>query len=143
QDVIRIQDELRAQVGKPKSEYVPAKSNEALTAKVRARAESQIASIVASRPDRDERAAELVDLRDTVLSEYASAETAEGAEVWTPQQIKESYEDIVAEETRRRTLNEGIRADGRTPKQLRKLSADVGLVPRVHGSGLFQRGQTQ
>src|SRR5260221_4102966 len=143
QDVIRIQEELRAKAGKPKSEYVPAKSNEALTAKVRARTESQIANIVATRADRDERQAEHGDLRDVVLAEYASAETAEGAEIYTPQQIKDSYEDLVAEEVRRRTLYEGVRADGRTPKQIRKLSAEVGLIPRVHGSGLFQRGQTQ
>ncbi len=44
---------------------------------------------------------------------------------------------------RRRTIEEGIRADGRDPKTVRSLSAEVGLLPRTHGSGLFTRGETQ
>ena len=40
-------------------------------------------------------------------------------------------------------LDEGVRTDGRTLTEIRPLSADVGLLPRVHGTGLFQRGQTQ
>src|SRR5581483_4298114 len=141
QDVIRIQEEMRAQVGKPKSEYVPAKSNADLAERIRARVESQVANIVATRTDRDEREAELDDLRDIVLAEYA--EGAEGVEPVSSAQIKASYEDVVAAEVRRRILTEGIRPDGRTPTQIRPLSAEVGVVPRVHGSGLFQRGQTQ
>jgi polyribonucleotide nucleotidyltransferase len=141
QDVIRIQEEMRAQVGKPKSEYVPAKSNADLAERIRARVESQVANIVATRTDRDEREAELDDLRDIVLAEYA--EGAEGVEPVSSAQVKASYEDVVAAEVRRRILTEGIRPDGRTPTQIRPLSAEVGVVPRVHGSGLFQRGQTQ
>ncbi|MCK9496670.1 MAG: polyribonucleotide nucleotidyltransferase [Dehalococcoidia bacterium] len=44
---------------------------------------------------------------------------------------------------RGKILNEGVRADGRQPTQIRELAAEVGVLPRVHGSGLFQRGQTQ
>src|SRR3546814_16042388 len=59
--------------------------------------------------------------------------------------------DLVAAETeayikatvRGKILNEGVRADGRMPTQIRELAAEVGVLPRVHGSGLFQRGQTQ
>ncbi len=40
-------------------------------------------------------------------------------------------------------LEEGKRVDGRTLADIRQLSAEVGLLPRTHGSGLFQRGQTQ
>jgi polyribonucleotide nucleotidyltransferase len=141
QDVIRVQEQMRAEVGKPKAEYVPAKSSADLAERVRARVESQVASIVASRTDRDEREAELQDLRDIVLAEYAEA--AEGVELYTPAQVAASYEDVVSAEVRRRILNEGIRPDGRTRAQIRPLSAEVGIIPRVHGSGLFQRGQTQ
>jgi polyribonucleotide nucleotidyltransferase len=44
---------------------------------------------------------------------------------------------------RKRVLDEGVRLDGRGPTDIRPLQADVGLVPRTHGSGLFQRGETQ
>jgi len=40
-------------------------------------------------------------------------------------------------------LEEGRRVDGRRLDEIRPLSAEVGLLPRVHGSGLFTRGQTQ
>ncbi|MCC7448431.1 MAG: polyribonucleotide nucleotidyltransferase, partial [Anaerolineae bacterium] len=140
QDVIRIQQEMRNHLGKPKAEYVPAKSNADLAARIRERVESQVANIVATRTDRDEREAELGDLREVVLAEY---EGAEDAGTFSAEQITASYEDVIAAEVRRRVLTEGIRADGRTPTQIRPLSAEVGLIPRVHGSGMFQRGQTQ
>ena len=44
---------------------------------------------------------------------------------------------------RRRIVEEGVRIDGRGPTDIRPLSAEVGLIPTVHGSGLFQRGDTQ
>ncbi len=44
---------------------------------------------------------------------------------------------------RNRTLTEGVRIDGRGPRDIRTLSAEVAMIPRVHGSALFQRGETQ
>jgi polyribonucleotide nucleotidyltransferase len=44
---------------------------------------------------------------------------------------------------RRRVIEQGVRLDGRGPKDIRTLSAEVGLVPRAHGSALFERGDTQ
>jgi polyribonucleotide nucleotidyltransferase len=52
--------------------------------------------------------------------------------------------DIVTkEEVRRRVLDENLRPDGRKADAIRPLASAVGLLPRTHGSGLFQRGQTQ
>ncbi|MEM9712157.1 MAG: polyribonucleotide nucleotidyltransferase [Actinomycetota bacterium] len=44
---------------------------------------------------------------------------------------------------RKRIVDEGVRIDGRGPADLRPLSSEVGLLPTAHGSGLFQRGETQ
>ena len=44
---------------------------------------------------------------------------------------------------RKRIVDEGVRIDGRGPRDLRPLSAEVGVLPTAHGSGLFQRGETQ
>ena len=44
---------------------------------------------------------------------------------------------------RRWLLDEGKRVDGRGIDEIRPLAAEVGLLPRVHGSGMFTRGQTQ
>ncbi|MGH2405453.1 MAG: polyribonucleotide nucleotidyltransferase, partial [bacterium] len=51
--------------------------------------------------------------------------------------------DVIKAEVRRRVVETGRRPDGRGPKDLRPLASEVGLLPRTHGSGLFQRGQTQ
>ncbi|MEP7285087.1 MAG: polyribonucleotide nucleotidyltransferase [Chloroflexota bacterium] len=144
QDVIRIQEEMRAELGKPKSTYTPAKEDGGLLEKMRARVAGQMATIVATYTDHDEREVQLDDLRDIVLAEYAAdSEVVEGEERITASQIKTSYHDVYAEEVRRRVLEQGIRPDGRTPTQIRELSAEVSLIPRVHGSGLFKRGMTQ
>ncbi|MBX3085857.1 MAG: polyribonucleotide nucleotidyltransferase [Anaerolineae bacterium] len=142
QDVIRLQEEMQAAIGKPKSTYTPAKSSDALMAKMRERVTSQVQTIVAQHTDRDEREAALDDVRDLVVSEY-SVEGSEGVDAVLPQDVKSAYEEVVAEEVRRRILVEGIRPDGRKVNEIRPLSAEVGLIPRVHGSGLFQRGLTQ
>lgn len=141
QDLIRVQEEMRAAVGKPKATYVPAKNSEALTAKMRERVTSQVASIVAQYTDRDEREAALDDVRDVLVAEYTTADPGEVAV--QASEVKSAYEEVVAEEVRRRILYEGIRPDGRKHDEIRPLSSEVGLIPRVHGSGLFQRGMTQ
>ncbi len=52
-------------------------------------------------------------------------------------------EEIVRNEVRRLITEDKVRADGRAMDQIRPLSAECGLLPRAHGSGLFKRGQTQ
>jgi polyribonucleotide nucleotidyltransferase len=58
-------------------------------------------------------------------------------------EISPAFKDLQKRFMRRRVIEEGIRLDGRGPTDIRPLSAEVGLIPRAHGSGLFQRGETQ
>ena len=58
-------------------------------------------------------------------------------------QVSPAFKDIQKKAMRRRVIEEGVRLDGRNPKQLRKLSAEVGVLLRAHGSAIFQRGDTQ
>lgn len=53
------------------------------------------------------------------------------------------FDKIIKIYVRKRTLEEKLRVDGRGPDDIRAISCEVGLLPRVHGSGLFTRGQTQ
>jgi len=57
--------------------------------------------------------------------------------------IKESVYKLQKKVVREYILKEGKRVDGRSLDEIRPLSAQVGILPRTHGSGLFQRGQTQ
>jgi polyribonucleotide nucleotidyltransferase len=57
--------------------------------------------------------------------------------------VKEAVRSLMKKVMRRRVLDEGIRIDGRAPGDLREITAEVGVLPTAHGSGLFQRGETQ
>ena len=58
-------------------------------------------------------------------------------------EVKEAVRSLTKTLVRKRIVDEGIRIDGRGPRDLRPVSAEVGVLPSAHGSGLFQRGETQ
>ena len=60
-----------------------------------------------------------------------------------PARISSAIRSLSKSIVRSRILEEGLRVDGRGPSDLRPLSADIGVVAMAHGSGLFQRGETQ
>ena len=69
------------------------------------------------------------------------AELGEGK--FTDVDLSVVFEDLQYKAYRKTVLERGVRADGRDAKALRPISCEVGVLPRVHGSGLFQRGDTQ
>ncbi|HVV35836.1 MAG TPA: polyribonucleotide nucleotidyltransferase [Acidimicrobiales bacterium] len=58
-------------------------------------------------------------------------------------EIKAAVRSLTKKAVRARIVNDGVRMDGRGPADLRPISAEVGLIPTAHGTGLFQRGETQ
>ncbi|MGI5951925.1 MAG: polyribonucleotide nucleotidyltransferase [Brooklawnia sp.] len=78
-------------------------------------------------------------LRVKIVDELAAEEAFEGREPELAAAFRKLAQNIVRE----RVLASGQRIDGRGPKDIRHLSSQVGLIPRVHGSSLFQRGETQ
>jgi polyribonucleotide nucleotidyltransferase len=58
-------------------------------------------------------------------------------------EIREAVRSLTKKLVRKRIVEDGLRIDGRGPKDLRPLSAEVGVISTAHGSGLFQRGETQ
>ncbi|HEY8526017.1 MAG TPA: polyribonucleotide nucleotidyltransferase [Acidimicrobiales bacterium] len=58
-------------------------------------------------------------------------------------EISAAVKAVLKKVVRRRIVEEGIRIDGRGPRDIRPLSAEVAVLPTAHGSGLFQRGETQ
>ena len=57
--------------------------------------------------------------------------------------VKEAVRSLTKKLVRKRIVDEGLRIDGRGPRDLRPLSSEVGTLPTAHGTGLFQRGETQ
>ena len=97
-------------------------------------AESQTIADKTQRAEAESQAASSV--LEEVLKRFDEEDNAET-------QIKAAIRSLTKELVRKRIVEEGLRIDGRTPVDLRKLSSDVGILPTAHGSGLFQRGETQ
>jgi len=57
--------------------------------------------------------------------------------------VKKAFRSVMKQKMRARVVSEGIRLDGRAPADIRALEAEVGVLDRTHGSGLFKRGETQ
>ena len=94
-----------------------------------------------SKTERNDRTAEL---REAAID--AAFEEAGDVPVTDEQleaQARSAFRSLEKTLIRRRIVNEGVRIDGRSPTDIRPLSAEVGLLPRAHGSGLFTRGETQ
>jgi polyribonucleotide nucleotidyltransferase len=66
-----------------------------------------------------------------------------GAFAGREREIKEAVRSLTKKAVRKRIVDEGARIDGRGPRDLRPLSSEVGVLPTAHGTGLFQRGETQ
>jgi len=83
--------------------------------------------------------------RNAATDAAAATITAEiGAEFeGREKQIKAAVKALQKKIVRKRIVEDGLRIDGRGPTDIRPLSAEVGLIPTAHGSGLFQRGETQ
>ena len=84
-----------------------------------------------------ERNAATDEATEAVLTELASE--FEGRE----KEIKAAVRSLTKKLVRKRIVDDSIRIDGRGPADLRPVSAEVGVIPTAHGSGLFQRGETQ
>ena len=78
-------------------------------------------------------------IRDQVLAQLAERFPEEDDE----KALKAAFKSVTKKLVRHRTLTEGIRMDGRGTKDIRTLAAEVEVLPRVHGSALFERGETQ
>ena len=138
QPLIDVQLEMQAAVGKPKAAFTVAAKDEALVARVKERLGDRVRQIVVEQTMRDERNDAMDALREEIVNSFlAEDETIE------PKAIREVIADELKKQVRDRILYEGVRPDGRNYTTIRPLAAAVGLSPRAHGSGLFQRGQTQ
>jgi polyribonucleotide nucleotidyltransferase len=80
---------------------------------------------------------------DDATAEIMAALSAEPEMEGRDKEVKAAIRSLTKQLVRRRIVEEGVRIDGRSPSEIRPLSAEVGLIPTSHGSGLFERGETQ
>ena len=87
--------------------------------------------------DKQQRETELDRLKE--LAKERTAEALEGRE----KEVSAAYRALTKKLVRARVIKDGVRIDGRGLADIRTLSAEIDVVPRVHGSALFERGETQ
>ena len=87
--------------------------------------------------DRSERSEKQSELQDEVIEKFLDEETD------NTKAIKLAFKSLVKSTVRNRVLTGGPRLDGRTPTDIRNISSEINLLPTVHGSSLFLRGETQ
>ena len=136
------QSELKAKAAKPTKDFqlFPEYTDE-LYARIDqvAHADLDQALSIAEKLPRQERIHEIKEkVREALADEFTDMDEAE-----KDKELGNAFKELQRQIVRRRILTQDYRIDGRGLRDIRTLSAEVDVVPRVHGSALFQRGETQ
>jgi polyribonucleotide nucleotidyltransferase len=134
QEIVALQNEIIRDVGKEKTPVTKPELGEAVRNEVAKFLEGKLEEIVAA-VNREERDRSLGERREELLERLG--------ETYAAEQILAAFDERVKMQIRGSILEKGVRPDGRGLKEIRPISAEVGILPRTHGSGLFTRGQTQ
>ena len=137
-ELVRAQAELAKAAAKPTAEFpvfLPY-SDEVFEA-VAKLAEAELAKVYQI-ADKQQRQAADDELKASVRAQLEGQLSEEQL-----LQFSAAYKSVTKRVMRTRVLKEGIRIDGRGKSDIRDLDAEVGVIPRTHGSAIFQRGETQ
>ncbi len=131
------QRELRDRVGREKRTVTPVEIDAAFAEKVKNHVIEDIREAIKI-PDKIRRQIELNRIMDAAKEHFATEEDED-----LSKEVSSVFQETEKELVRKMILDDGIRADGRKPDEIRHITSQVGLLPRVHGSALFVRGETQ
>ena len=134
-EVISLQEDFAKDIGKAKSDFVPHGHDPDAVSKAKEILGTQIYENLKESEDQDDMKSRLNNLEEELKSNLN--------EEFDSSVISGAFEELLDEQFRTRILKDGVRPDGRGLREIRPLSADVSLLPRAHGSGLFNRGETQ
>ena len=129
-------DAIVDEIGKPKFEYPSGELDHDMFDKIFAFCEKDLMNALDT-DDKNVRDARMVPITDAILEKFS--EEYPDLPVQMPELVYKMQKKVV----RRWLLEDGKRVDGRAMNEIRPLAAEVGMFPRVHGSGMFTRGQTQ
>ena len=132
--MIEFINSIVAEIGKPKKEFQSMELDHDLFEAVKAEFLDDFKAAMDT-DDKNVRDMRLLPIRDRISEKYG--------EEWGEATVEEIMYKMQKFVVRRWLLDEGKRVDGRGINEIRPLAAEVGLLPRVHGSGMFTRGQTQ
>jgi len=141
QPALELIEKMRAAVGKPKRTWVAPALDPVVAALVKQRCDAEIskASRILNKKARYDAYGEI----KKKLAESLKLELGDDKYAPIEGLVKREFEERKAHVVRTMVIEERVRIDGRDGRTIRPIATEVGLLPRVHGSALFQRGETQ
>ncbi|MBE3582962.1 MAG: polyribonucleotide nucleotidyltransferase [Limnochordaceae bacterium] len=139
--LVDLIDEMRTKVGRPKFEPQLAQPDPELVEQVRQFAREPLLSALTN-ADKQNRDAAIDMVAQQTLVHFQETMDEETFALRS-KDIQTAFDKLLKEEVRRLITQEKRRPDGRQLDEIRPITCQVGILPRVHGSGLFTRGQTQ
>jgi polyribonucleotide nucleotidyltransferase len=135
-ELVQFQKKIIAEIGKEKVDVPVFEPDPQLEADLRSYAQEKV-TVAVKNPDKLARQNDLDELEKETVEHFA--------EIYPEQErvVQSIYSTLVKETVRGMILEDGVRPDGRRPDEIRKITSEVGILPRAHGSGIFTRGQTQ
>ncbi|MCD7747248.1 MAG: polyribonucleotide nucleotidyltransferase [Firmicutes bacterium] len=135
-ELLKFINEIIAEVGKPKFDFPSGELDHDMVEEVFAFCEEDV-KFALDTNDKNVRDARMVPIKDSIVEKFSEKYPD------IESQMDELVYKIQKRIVRRWLLEDGKRVDGRRLDEIRPLASEVGVIPRVHGSGLFTRGQTQ
>ncbi|GEN49781.1 polyribonucleotide nucleotidyltransferase [Alkalibacterium pelagium] len=141
-ELVAFQEEIVAAVGQEKMDVTLLLPDEELKQEIIGKYNEQMKEAIQTF-DKQERAEKTGTLKDQIIEAYEEEYRDSPDHDSVVKDVKTIVDGMEKDEVRRLITEENTRPDGRKVDEIRPLESEAGILPRVHGSGLFTRGQTQ
>jgi|GEM_PF-14248 len=143
-EVVEMVEELAAKAGKPKMEFEAPQADTKLEAKLEKAHGKALRDAPLTLGIKQVRQAAIKAAKADAVADFAAPASMDEADAKAHnKKVGEIVGNLVKKGERESILDKGVRADGREPDEIRPITIEVGVLPRVHGSVLFTRGETQ
>jgi polyribonucleotide nucleotidyltransferase len=146
QELLKAQQQVLADLNIPRVELPPPPVNQELVAFVAEQAQEEIRAVLKQFLDKTSREQQLEAIKAKLAAQIQERPEGDPLRLYlleNPKELDNQFKALLKKLMRRQILEEGVRVDGRKLDEVRPVSCRVGLIPRVHGSALFNRGLTQ
>ena len=140
--LVAFQEEIVREVGKEKMEVTLLSFDPAIEAQVKDLFSQAMIHAIQTE-EKLAREANIEKVKETAIEHFEAVLEENDEKAGLLKQVSQIVDNLEKDEVRRLITEEKVRPDGRKIDEIRPLSSEIDLLPRVHGSGLFTRGQTQ
>ena len=140
--LVAFQEEIVREVGKEKMEVTLLSFDPAIEAQVKDLFSQAMVHAIQTE-EKLAREANIEKVKETAIEHFEAVLEENDEKAGLLKQVSQLVDNLQKDEVRRLITEEKVRPDGRKIDEIRPLSSEIDLLPRVHGSGLFTRGQTQ